>query len=94
MTEYLARARWNLAILSVSGLRPILKILLSKSEFESDHTLLSKNDIRPRIIYETIVLLPLMKLNFYQVLLWSYMSDIRCLIFVDISYPIASLVDG
>lgn len=38
-----------------------------KSEFESDHTLLSKNDIRPRIIYETIALLPLMKLNFYQV---------------------------
>ena len=65
-----------------------------KSEFESDQTLLSKNDIRPRIIYETIALLPLMKLNFYQVLLWSYMSDIRDLIFVDLNYPIASLVDG
>jgi hypothetical protein len=49
---------------------------MSKSELGNDQTLLSKNDIRPQINYQTIELLPLMTtLIFYQTLIWSYIKD-------------------
>ena len=38
----------------------ILNTLLSKNEFENVQTLLSKNDIRPRRIYQAIAQLPYM----------------------------------
>jgi hypothetical protein len=46
---------------------------MSKSELENVQTLLSRNEIRPQINYQTIVLLPLMTtLIFYQTLIWSH----------------------
>ena len=48
-------------------------VFLSKSEFQSDQTLLSKNEICPLIIYQTIASLQFMKtLIYYQTLIWSY----------------------
>jgi hypothetical protein len=51
---------------------------MSKSVFESDQTLLSKDEICPMIFYQTIELLPFMTtLIFYQTILLSYTFSIN-----------------
>jgi hypothetical protein len=51
---------------------------LSESVFESDQTLLSKDEICPMIFYQTIELLPFMTtLIFYQTIFLSYTFSIN-----------------
>jgi hypothetical protein len=60
--------KWGMYISS-----KVRKTIMSKSELENVQTLLSRNEIRPQINYQTIVLLPLMTtLIFYQTLIWSH----------------------